>query len=249
MGNTTYYHRPNKMSKLIFNEQYHLLYCRIAKIGTTSWKLILLVLSGELNNTNADYSFRKLHDRKYPSVPLSSNDKQNYTSFLFVRHPFKRLLSAYRDKFETTLEPSFKKIERQIISQYRPNASMTGRNMAPKVSFLEFVKFLLNYKPKSNFNEHWDFQHKVCSLCDRSFDFIGHFENMEKESNYLLNYIGATDVFFPDHKYNFHVTNSTDENIYLKYFSQIPPKYIIKLYELYKMDFDLFGYSFPDELF
>ncbi|XP_077868248.1 carbohydrate sulfotransferase 8-like [Saccoglossus kowalevskii] len=247
--NTSNYHKPKKTSKLISNDKYKFLYCRIAKIGTTSWKRILLVLSGVVNSTMTDYGFRKLHDYKYSTISLLGHNKNNYTSFLFVRHPFRRLLSAYRDKFEEPIPATFRKIGRRIISYYRPNASESDKNNGTNVSFHEFVRFLLKEKQQSNFNEHWDFQHKICAVCERSYDFIGHFENIVEESNYILHSIGVNNVFFPEKDYNFHATNSSDDNIYLKYFSQIPPEEIFKLYELYRMDFKLFGYSFPKELF
>ncbi|XP_077868876.1 carbohydrate sulfotransferase 8-like [Saccoglossus kowalevskii] len=243
--NTTYYHEPNKNSKLVIIDKYHFLYCEIAKIGCTSWKRVLLVLLGVIDNIDSALDVDKMHYIDYPSISLME-PKKNYTSFLFVRHPFKRILSAYRDKFLEPVSVAFQRIARQIVSIYRANASVTDKNSGTDVSFPEFVKFLLNLK--SNLNPHWNFQHTRCAVCERSYDFIGHFENIVEESNYLLHLLGINTTVFPEHEYSFHVTNISENNIYLKYFSQVPREDILKLYEFYRMDFELFGYSFPQEL-
>nr|XP_006815823.1 PREDICTED: carbohydrate sulfotransferase 11-like [Saccoglossus kowalevskii] len=238
-----YYHQTKKETKLIFNDDYNILYCYIAKVGCTNWKRIFIVLSGVQNST-LSIPHTVAHTHNHSTISRTGHRMQNYTSFLFVRHPFQRLLSAYRNKFEIPDEHQFEKtLGRRIISLYRSNTTDKKH-----VMFSEFVRFLLNSKSKSSFNSHWDFQHKICAVCERSYDFIGHFENIVEESNYLLRSIGVTNLSFPD-AFSTHATNSSDENIYLKYFSQIPPDDIIKLYELYKWDFKLFGYPFPQELF
>nr|XP_006815824.1 PREDICTED: carbohydrate sulfotransferase 8-like [Saccoglossus kowalevskii] len=241
-----YYHQTKKETKLIFNDDYNILYCSIPKVCCTNWKRIFLVLSGVHNSTLGIHHL-VVHAHNYSTISRIEHRRQNYTSFLFVRHPFQRLLSAYRNKFEIPDDHDFEKTGQRIMSLYRSNTT-NKEHSNTHVMFSEFVRFLLNSKSKSSFKEHWDFQHKICAVCERSYDFIGHFENIVEESNYLLRSIGVTNLSFPD-AYSTHATNSSDENIYLKYFSQIPPDDIIKLYELYKWDFKLFGYSFPQELF
>jgi hypothetical protein len=59
--------------------------------------------------------------------------KDNLTSFLMVRHPFKRLVSAYRDKLERTHitvndveDPKsdfyYKRYGKKIVAQFRKKA-------------------------------------------------------------------------------------------------------------------------------
>ena len=56
-------------------------------------------------------------------------------SFLVVRHPFERLVSAYRDKLEKTANKKskqhhfFEMYGREIVNKYRPNATILyGKN-------------------------------------------------------------------------------------------------------------------------
>nr|XP_006822184.1 PREDICTED: carbohydrate sulfotransferase 8-like [Saccoglossus kowalevskii] len=241
------YYKPLGNKMLIFNDQYKFLYCKVPKVAGTSWRRVLLVLTGVLNSTAKVPGFN-VYQQNYPSISQYKNNRRNYTSFVFVRHPFHRLLSAYRNKLEKTVPLGFEKIAKQIISQYRHNTSFDNTNSEANVSFPEFIQFLLNFKSKSNLNKHYDFQHKCCAVCEYSYDFIGHFENIVEESNYLLHSLGITRVSFPEHDVYDHATNSTNNTTYMKYYSQVPSRDIIELYKLYEMDFKLFGYPFPKEL-
>ncbi|XP_006811497.1 carbohydrate sulfotransferase 11-like [Saccoglossus kowalevskii] len=242
----TDYHISHTSPQLVYNDEYQFAYCRIPKAGTTNWRRILLVLKGAVDNLK-DVHHVNVGRNAYPRISLADIDKRRCISFLFVRHPFQRLLSAYRSKLENPDRHAMeKRIGVEILSKFRENASTPIINSGKSVTFYEFVQFVLSSKKTSGFNEHWDYQHKLCSVCEHSYDFIGHVENIVEESNYLLHSIGVTNVNFPE--YSYHATNSSDENVYFKYFSQIPTEDIIKLYELYKMDFKLFGYAFPKEL-
>ncbi|XP_006822516.2 carbohydrate sulfotransferase 11-like [Saccoglossus kowalevskii] len=239
------YHRPEERRGLLYINKYQIAYCQIPKVGITNWKRIILVLMGY--NSTVGINHHVINLRGFPSISKDESRKRHCTSFLFVRHPFQRLLSAYRNKFEI---PDYydiaEEIGRKIVSHLRPNASASVKNSWKNVTFPEFIQFLLYISNKNRYNWHWDFQHKLCEVCEFSYDFIGHFENIVEESNYLLRSIGITDVSFPE--FSTHATNSSNINMYLKYFAQVPGEDIIKLYKLYEMDFKLFGYPFPEEL-
>ena len=107
-------------------------------------------------------------------------------SFLIVRHPYDRLLSAYRDKFENKKKFYHLKYGRFMVHQYRkrgirrfgksfyqaakksddqvhPHWKAARRNKYDATpTFWEFIKSVIEHKI---FNEHWAPASSVCSVC------------------------------------------------------------------------------------
>lgn len=50
------------------------------------------------------------------------NQKPRPVTFLIVRHPLERLLSAYRDKFERANRHFYEAYGKEIVRRYRPRA-------------------------------------------------------------------------------------------------------------------------------
>lgn len=65
-----------------------------------------------------------------PTAEQLANYLNDSLSFLIVRHPFERLLSGYRDKFEQSLPNTFhSKLGSHIVSHYRKKVSLTSNNI------------------------------------------------------------------------------------------------------------------------
>lgn len=89
--------------QIVFND-YHFLTLQIA---CTNWKRIFMILSDKWNGTDvlaipaslahSSGMFSNLGDH---SPEDREGILENYTKLIFVRHPFERVLSAYRNKLE-----------------------------------------------------------------------------------------------------------------------------------------------------
>ena len=89
-------------------------WCRIGKVGTTAWSALFLLMRDVpvevIEAAVANLTAHDLLKQKYPSKPsermhmVRGEHGQDYFTFLVVRHPFVRLVSAYRDKLETLSE-------------------------------------------------------------------------------------------------------------------------------------------------
>ncbi|XP_047499831.1 carbohydrate sulfotransferase 11-like [Penaeus chinensis] len=108
-------------NRLLFDTRHHLAYCRNAKAGTTSWLSILLTWAG-MNVQGMDPE--KIHEvamEIFPNLgPKEAAAEMNAPAFTFtaVRHPFTRLVSAYKDKM---VENYRMDVQENIISKYRVN--------------------------------------------------------------------------------------------------------------------------------
>ena len=89
-------------------------WCRIGKVGTTAWSALFLLMRNvpvpEIQAAVVNLTAHDLLKQKYPSRPrermhmVNGEHGLDFFSFIVVRHPFTRLISAYRDKLETLTE-------------------------------------------------------------------------------------------------------------------------------------------------
>ena len=90
-------------------------------------------------------------------------------------------------------------------------------------------------------DEHWRPQYALSLPCVVPYTFIGKMETMAADIKYVLRNlykVNASDfTSIIDHH---PTTTNTSE-----YFSQIPERHLATLKEIYKLDFQLFGYN-PD---
>lgn len=119
-------HKPNAWEFLV-NHQYHLVWCNVFKAASTSWMYNFNLMAGYapeyLSKSKAIplVLARKRYPR--PSVKELQTAINDSISFLIVRHPFERLLSAYRDKLQFSLPFSLhQRLGTQIILKYRAGA-------------------------------------------------------------------------------------------------------------------------------
>ncbi|XP_044743117.1 carbohydrate sulfotransferase 11 [Chrysoperla carnea] len=239
----------SELNHLLVDHKHKVLYCYVPKVACTNWKRILMILSGKWNNTNllsipgdtahASTSVTKLSDLSDNEVHYCLN---NYTKFLIVRHPFERLLSAYRNKLEGHKQSNSKyfqqRVGKYIIKHYRNDANETSLKNGDDVTFAEFVKYVIaEGNDNRDQNEHWKPISQMCHPCALTYDVIGKYESLVDDSDMILAMVNATFLNFP-------VTKTAETSKKLKhYFRQLSLANIEQLYNLYKNDFQLFDYN------
>uniref|UniRef100_A0A3Q3G442 Carbohydrate sulfotransferase n=1 Tax=Labrus bergylta TaxID=56723 RepID=A0A3Q3G442_9LABR len=179
---------------------------QVPKVGCSNWKRVLMVLAGRatsvLNIPHVTAHFKNKLRKLEEYGPKGINQRLNtYTKVLFVRDPFERLVSAYRDKFENKNDYYHSLFGRPIISRYRANPSQEALRTGDGVTFREFVHYLLDPQRPVGNDIHWAKMSTLCPPCVIQYDFIGKFENMNSEANFLLRSIGAPqNLSYPDYK-------------------------------------------------
>lgn len=176
-------HKPNPWEFLI-NKEHHLVWCNVFKAASTSWMYNFNLLAGYspqfLKKTNGvPLSLaRKRYPR--PSVEELQTAVNNSISFLIVRHPFERLLSAYRDKLQFALPHTLhQKLGNQIIRKYRKKRKVHGEKLTRWPRFSEFVNFLIDeWLGGKELDMHWTPITTFCTPCQVKFDIIAKFETI-----------------------------------------------------------------------
>lgn len=246
---------PNDLKHLVVDEDHELIYCYVPKVACTNWKRLMMVLTGrgkysdpmEIPASEAHVAANLKTLNQY-SIPEINHRLKSYLKFLFVREPFERLVSAYRNKFTQKYNTSFhKRYGTKIIRRQRRNATQEALRRGHDVRFEEFVAYLIDphTQREEPFNEHWQTVHSLCHPCHIRYDLVGKYETLEEDSNYVLQLAGVGgSLKFPTYAKS---TRTTDE-MTTEFFQNISSEHQTQLYEVYKLDFLMFNYSVPSYL-
>ncbi|XP_005632120.2 carbohydrate sulfotransferase 13 isoform X1 [Canis lupus familiaris] len=242
---------PEDLRHVLVDDAHGLLYCYVPKVACTNWKRVLLALSGR---GPADPRAIPAHEAhapgRLPSLadfgPAEINRRlRAYLAFLFVREPFERLASAYRNKLARPHGAAFQRrfgtrIVRRLRPRPRPEALARGHD----VRFAEFLAYLLDPRTRRDepFNEHWERAHALCHPCRLRYDVVGRFETLADDAAFVLGLAGAPHLRFPAPPPGAPAAARARAE---RLFRDVSPFYQRRLFDLYRMDFLLFNYSAP----
>lgn len=244
---------PEDLKHVIVDDQHSLLYCYVPKVACTNWKRVLMVLTGVAGSlqdplsipANEAHVAGNLRTLSEYSTSQINQRLRSYLKFVFVREPFERLVSAYRNKFTQSYNTAFhKRYGTKIVQRHRLNPRAEALQRGDDVLFEEFVYYLLDpaTQREEPFNEHWERVHSLCHPCLIHYDVVGKYETLEQDSRYVLQLAGVQGkVSFPASSKSTRTTG----DMAARFFQNISPFYQKSLYNLYRMDFLLFNYSVP----
>ena len=230
-------------SHVIALHDYGAIYMAVPKVANTSIKTALARLMPEqVQQLAADVrKERSVYGRHrdelfHHNIRLYKHQVHKYKEYLvfaFVRDPWDRLVSCYRDKIEWGA----------IMEDGRRNDPKTrglylGPGFEKQMSFEEFARKVAAI-PDRKANRHFRSQHAF--LCNRKGelipDFIGRFERLSEDFAELMERIGASKAALP------HVRKSKASD-HRTYYSQELAQLIGRRYA---RDAELFGYRFGEE--
>ncbi|XP_012261286.2 carbohydrate sulfotransferase 11 [Athalia rosae] len=257
-GHKNYAHvsiEPDMFRHFIVDDQHKLLYCYVPKVACTNWKRVLMTAMGkwkgedplEIPATLAHSAtvFRRLSNLGVDEIfdKLSSYDR-----LIVVRHPFERLLSAYRNKLEAKHNSSMyfqERFGKKIIKKYRENATQEALEKGDDVTFSEFVDFVTDGEGENGTrNEHWRPITELCHPCVANYNMISKYESLVEDATEVLERIGVPWVRFPSGPQS---TQPTSKRL-TRYYSTLSFKQLQKLANLYRLDFKIFDYSLEEIL-
>nr|XP_046236285.1 carbohydrate sulfotransferase 12-like [Scatophagus argus] len=247
-----------ELGNLVVDDNRGVIYCFIPKVACTNWKRVMFSLkkgepyedpmsiSGDLVHIPNELTFLNSFPRTEIKVKL-----KHYTKFLFVRDPFVRLISAYRDKFQRPRQYFYYYFGRDILQLYanQPNPPQSvdeAYSSGLRPSFYNFIQYLIDPQTEKRgpFEPHWRQMYRLCHPCLIQYDFVGHQETLQDDAEHLLRMLRLED----DIKFPPSYENMTSTESVLNWFKMVPLEERRKLYKLYEGDFRLFGYRKPAEL-
>ena len=211
-----------------------------------------MVVMGKSNSSNpleivADDSHRQHVFKRLSNYTAAeaANRIENYMKFMFVRHPFERLLSAYRNKFSPTYATSqyFRdRFGKQIIRQFRSHPSNESLERGHDVTFQEFVQYIIDPKTTARtvYNEHWRSMSDLCRPCRIHYDIVGKYETLDDDARLVLDRANLSRlVRFPQSD-----RGSVTGKLVDHYLKNLTHQQLYNLYHVYELDFRLFDYKY-----
>ncbi|KAK3505799.1 hypothetical protein QTP70_004135 [Hemibagrus guttatus] len=190
------------------------------------------------------------HLNAYPKAVMKQK-LETYQKFIFVRDPFVRLISAYKDKFQSPNQIFYEMVGMYMLKKFGNVSNLPAsveqahaQGIVP--SFNNFVQYILSLLAGNDteIDEHWRQTVHLCHPCAINYDFIGKMETIEEDAAHLLRILRVDNIvdFKP------WTRSKTEQNAIKTWFSNITIEWRRKLYDVYKADFKLFGYENHDTL-
>jgi hypothetical protein len=216
----------------ILLKPYRAIYCSVPKVACTSFKTAFAQLLGlGLQNGHRDP-----HRVRYPSpLPIHSLHPWLYPGFYrfgFVRNPWDRLVSCYRDKIRNEVDGYTHFTIRPGVANCLARWSV----FVPGMSFEDFVGAVATI-PDSEADEHFRSQHTFLTngRGELEADFVGRYERLADDFQIVQRKTGLPDIELP----RLQAARSV-----AKYAAFYTPRTRDIVAERFRKDIEMFGYEF-----
>ncbi|KAH8248725.1 hypothetical protein KR032_002553 [Drosophila birchii] len=248
---------PNPWEFFVSPGHNNLVWCNVFKAASSTWMYYFNILAGYdvkyLQRTETQPL--ELARKRFPRPELAELMEllPSALSFLFVRDPFERILSAYRNKLEGNKNTFYKALGNKIVHRYR-NRQLGGPWPRCGPTFEEFVRFLIaEHAAGKRFDEHWAPVYGFCTPCSVNFTIIGKTETFQRDSEFIIRQAGLESLLLglgklPQRKQrkigNQARSGVKSEVLVERYFADLDRSTLDQLLKIYRIDFELFDYDY-----
>lgn len=180
-----------------------------------------------------------IHDRErfqMPSLASLPETKarsvlrgREYYRFAFVRNPYSRLVSAWKNKLYF-VEPGMENTYLAIKNAFPNNVS------GKYISFDVFIQYVLQHERLDSCNPHYRLQVKLLYDGAIDYDYIGKVENYRDDIENVLRDIGVSNM----NQANHGAGNESEPGDWRSYYTE---ELASLVYSMYEDDFQRFSYS------
>ena len=156
----------------------------------------------------------------------------------------------------------YKTIHSRLVSTYEDKVLGLSQNGEQWKSFKNctfsvFIQRILSqWKRHRTANEHWRPYYQHCDYCDIKYDFIGRVEHFNSDFSYVAQMTNISLHNLPTKELRVHpsgsdkrysipekISNKDKNKKVIDYFAQLSARQLVALYNMYKIDFEMFGYN------
>ena len=242
--------RNFKLSNILIDMKHKVIYCKVNKVASTT---LLGFFRGKVGGIQKNIRLRSLVRNYIEARSLQAS----FSSFLFVRHPFDRLRSAYENKIA---DPRFhilrsnptlwRNIVRHAVNftQEGFNESLRNDNIT-RITFREFIQYILHIEATSRAHDpHWAPIERLCGPCQWNYQLIGHVETFHQDMECLQETFYQESTAYArrgETTYEMVAPPHHDGKYVYKtdLFQQLSREELDRLTQMYARDFCMFGYT------
>ena len=222
--------RPNR-----FNEPF-----------SKNWELEQMPKFFKIPGPLVQWTYKYKMDSSYSIIVAESRniinfiDENKYLLFTFVRHPFERIISAYKEK----VLAQHNHVPRYVNTKFK---SMFEKRNA--MSFADFIDVIIQdfQNGTAKPNGHWNTFSNMCMHCTIPYAVIGQVETFNEDLKYIILKLGLQNILKIEEiekwKSNKSDYNKDKKKEISKYFSQLTKAKFEELWKIYRLDFEMFGYN------
>lgn len=246
--------RPNgytgkhQSPRYIVNDEHKFIYAVVPKAACSSVKVALAPLFGIDPSGVSESSIGETEDihTRYQNERYEINKHQllrrldggwyaDYFKFAFVRNPFDRLISCWREKLSRPASPGF-------VRMAYETAEGPPVELSLGMDFVDFVDAVYRI-PEEDSNLHWKSQAEVLCREPQMYlrdetpmvDFVGRFENLSEDFAAVAERIGLSEYEMP------HILRTGEPGSYRDAYTT---RACNQAHKRYDRDCGIFGYDF-----
>ncbi len=215
---------PDLSSAKIISHRYRFVYIAIPKVATSTFRHILL------SKKQTDIGATVLY-MDTPTLLRQLPETNKYCKFSFVRNPWSRVVSCYRNKIQ----------EVRVIGHLSIMSRFKG--LRPGMDFEEFVEWLASREGSDEkADRHWVSQHRILAGANGELacDYVGKHESLQDDFDHICRILSL-----PQNPlsmvYGVSRSGFASPTYYREYYTSRTRELVA---ERYQKDIELFGYDF-----